>query len=431
MTRDGIAGAEYRITGEDGSYQFAINENGFYNIEVFVDDMFNTTPNPMVYQMDFNNPGPNPDTLDPMGFRPLIEGTTRFEIDFTNFKYRCNEEIGVFLDIKNVGNLESVDPMFNLYWDTDLTDYQASVFEVATELDPNRLLWEPEQASPLQEWFSYIIFDAPSENDVGDFLCFEIQALDSLLLTNPILDFEIECDEIKCGFDPNDKLVDPPGIGDNNDTHPDSTLTYTVRFQNTGNDYAYNVSIQDTLDPNLEIETFRFISSSHPVIIDWLPGNIINFGFPGIMLPDSATSYLLSQGFVKYSISAIDGVPENTIVTNTAYITFDQNTPIQTNTVFNTLTTMITSVEDQQVEEIGDLVIYPNPSDRETMIEFDNPFNKSVEINLYSMLGEKLRSWSGIKASRYTIYRDGLPSGMYAIEVVTGNIRFSGKLVFY
>ena len=55
------------------------------------------------------------------------------------------------------------------------------------------------------------------------------------------------------------------------------------------------------------------------------------------MLPDSNTSEPLSHGFVQYSIQSVVGLQDSTVINNTAYILFDINPPVVTNTAINTL----------------------------------------------------------------------------------------------
>jgi hypothetical protein len=156
--------------------------------------------------------------------------------------------------------------------------------------------------------------------------------------------------EIKCAFDPNDKLADPVGVEPNNHyTLNTTTMEYTIRFQNTGNDTARSVYILDTISVWYGSagyqSPFKIIGSSHPVssvYIDMF--NVLHIEFKGINLPDSSKSYLNSQGFVKFSVAPPVSIPNLTVVKNKAYITFDRNDPILTNEVFNTFVTSVPSV---------------------------------------------------------------------------------------
>jgi uncharacterized repeat protein (TIGR01451 family) len=154
---------------------------------------------------------------------------------------------------------------------------------------------------------------------------------------------------IRCAFDPNDKQVNPIGIGEDNYTLLTDELTYIIRFQNTGNDVAFNVNIIDEIDINLDLATFRLIESSHDLDIIVNESNrTINFIFENIMLPDSSTDLEGSQGYVVFRIYPRNGVESGTVVSNLAQIFFDSNPAIITNSTTNTL-----------VDELPDLM---NPS---------------------------------------------------------------------
>jgi hypothetical protein len=64
-------------------------------------------------------------------------------------------------------------------------------------------------------------------------------------------------------------------------------------------------------------------------------GHIVNFKFKDIMLPDSHSNSDSSQGYVQYRVKPKNGLPLGTKIRNTAYIYFDYNDPIVTNTTVN------------------------------------------------------------------------------------------------
>ena len=67
-----------------------------------------------------------------------------------------------------------------------------------------------------------------------------------------------------CAYDPNDKIVSPQGIGDFGGILQDTPeLEYTIRFQNTGNDTAFNVVIKDPLSPYLDWSSLEILGASH------------------------------------------------------------------------------------------------------------------------------------------------------------------------
>ncbi|MFK7904196.1 MAG: SdrD B-like domain-containing protein [Chitinophagales bacterium] len=149
---------------------------------------------------------------------------------------------------------------------------------------------------------------------------------------------DIDCQEIIGSFDPNDKSVHPTGITNQHYIAEGTELTYKVRFQNTGNDTAFRVSIIDTLQSEyLDLQTFKITNTSHPYEAHINDQNVLIVEFDNILLPDSTTNEPESHGFVQYKITSFQDAPQNSIVTNLANIYFDYNQPITTNTVFNTI----------------------------------------------------------------------------------------------
>lgn len=115
------------------------------------------------------------------------------------------------------------------------------------------------------------------------------------------------------------------------------TLIYTIRFQNTGTDTAFTVRLEDYLDANLDLSTFKVISSSHPNSVSLLSSGKLTFLFENILLPPSIEDKPGSNGYVKYRIVPKEGLAENTPISNEAGIFFDFNPPIFTNKVTNIL----------------------------------------------------------------------------------------------
>lgn len=154
-------------------------------------------------------------------------------------------------------------------------------------------------------------------------------------------------------YDPNDKQVYPQGVCIPHYVERDQPLTYTVRFQNTGNAEAIDIFIMDTLDYGLDINTLRVVGNSHPVITEIYDDHIIKFRFDDIYLPDSTSNEPMSHGYVMYEISHRQGVADGTEIDNTAHIYFDFNEPIVTNTVLNTIITEIPDISNAEISQSG------------------------------------------------------------------------------
>lgn len=173
-------------------------------------------------------------------------------------------------------------------------------------------------------------------------------------------------------------------------------LEYTIRFQNTGNDTAFTVVLRDTLDANLDWNTFAPFSSSHPYefVLDQRTGVLI-FTFRDINLPDSTTNEVASHGFVSYTISSRAGLAENTLVSNRAGIYFDSNPPIITNTTGNTLVSQIpglNAAESIRPAEGLEAKVYPNPFSEAAHFEIQSQQEQPLLLEIFDLSGRRLYS---------------------------------------
>lgn len=140
-----------------------------------------------------------------------------------------------------------------------------------------------------------------------------------------------------CSCDPNDKSVEPAGCGANHLTPP-TDLTYTVRFHNVGAGAAHDVVIRDDIDPGLDLESLRVLASSHAVSeLRVSPPRGLVIGFRGIELPADQDDPAGSQGYVTFKLSPKAGLGAGTALSNMADVYFDNNPPVTTNAVVNTL----------------------------------------------------------------------------------------------
>jgi hypothetical protein len=183
-------------------------------------------------------------------------------------------------------------------------------------------------------------------------------------------------------YDPNDKtcsrgvLVTPMQLSSNNE------FEYLIRFQNTGTFYAENVVIQDTISTYFDLTSLRIIATSDSMNITFGENNLVNFNFPLIFLPDSTTNEPGSHGFVKYAIRTKPDLQLGTYLRNTAYIYFDFNAPIITNTAetLYDLTIGYEIVDDQSI------LVYPNPTTSTvTLMEYAN---QTVSVSMTDISGK-------------------------------------------
>ncbi|MES2760684.1 MAG: T9SS type A sorting domain-containing protein [Bacteroidota bacterium] len=219
-------------------------------------------------------------------------------------------------------------------------------------------------------------------------------------------------------FDPNDKTVSPAGVGPNGDIAATETeLTYLIRFQNTGNGPAVNIVVKDTLSPNVDINTFEMLGSSHNYDIDVMNGNVLRWKFNNIMLPDSNSNEPGSHGYIHYRIKRNNNNAPGTQIKNTAYIYFDFNEPVVTNTAINTIET-ITGIQSQSIAN-DQWLVYPNPSTGLLNVINNNiaPDTK-LKIEVLNSFGQLILEESAI-ANHTTLDMGHFSNGVYFVKIVS------------
>jgi hypothetical protein len=222
------------------------------------------------------------------------------------------------------------------------------------------------------------------------------------------------CYPVVNSYDPNIKEVMPKGVGAAGIIPPSTTeLIYTVHFQNTGNAPAINVYIIDTLDFVIIPESIEILGRSHNMSPQWIAPGVLKFNFTNINLADSFSNEPASHGFVTYKVKLMNNISLGTQVRNTAYIYFDFNAPIITNTVLNTLD-FITSTSVQTVN--ANLSVYPNPAKEELFISINNlKSNTTSYLEIYNIAGQKVLDQSILQNST-KVDLSALSKGLYLLK---------------
>ena len=133
-------------------------------------------------------------------------------------------------------------------------------------------------------------------------------------------------------YDPNDKQEIHGGFITPQELSAGTWLDYTIRFQNTGNDTAFNIILRDTLDTKLELDSIEMIASSNPYQANIKNSRYVAFTFDNIKLVDSIHNEPLSHGYISYRIKPRSTLVVGDTIRNNASIYFDFNPAIKTNT---------------------------------------------------------------------------------------------------
>ncbi|MEP7372647.1 MAG: T9SS type A sorting domain-containing protein [Chitinophagaceae bacterium] len=133
-------------------------------------------------------------------------------------------------------------------------------------------------------------------------------------------------------YDPNDKSENLAGKISQREVSGNAYINYLIRFQNTGTDTAFNITIRDTLDDKLDWNTLQMVSASHPYQLNIKFQNQLTWSFNNILLVDSFRNESASHGFIAYRVKPKSSLAIGDVIKNTAAIYFDYNLPVETNT---------------------------------------------------------------------------------------------------
>lgn len=394
----------YTLTDSNGEYLQLAESGESYNIQSLIDtSVFMLTTDTASYNVGYTE-----GSHRNYDFGYYSDLDHRVLLNITSNPTRCNEESRFYVQIQNLGDkLEDVS--FKFKYDVKTSYLDSYIEPVSVNEGMNEIVWTFERINPFETITFNIDLLMPSDMFTGHLIEFNgfVEVGGDLLQQyeySPI---------VLCSYDPNDKIVMPIGHYEENYTlFGDSLLTYTVRFQNTGNAPAKNVVIRDTIDLNIDMSTFQVINSSHSLRTN-IDENRVEFVFNDIYLVDSLSNEPESHGQVTYSVKLKEEVFSNTLIENSASIYFDFNPPIVTNTTQNLMVDMLpTATVD--LEKLDLFRVYPNPGFDVLFIEQLGE-HRVKKVKLFSLEGVLLGDYNSSEID----IRD-LVSGSYMLQIISG-----------
>ena len=240
-------------------------------------------------------------------------------------------DVSYAITVVNRGTAVANTPVIQLVKDPRLTVVSAVPAISASNQDI--ISWNVASLSPLDSIHIRLNMRiaAPPATAIGDTLVSELSVQYDTGDETP-LDNVIVLSELVAGsYDPNDKTEFHAGLFPVNLLSTDK-LKYLIRFQNTGNDTAFNIVIRDTLNNAIDVSGFQMVAASHPYRYTIKNGNQIEWTFENILLVDSNRNEKASHGFVGFLVSPKSSLVVGDVITNKASIYFDYNLPVVTNT---------------------------------------------------------------------------------------------------
>lgn len=336
------------------------------------------------------------------GIRPIVQAQD-LAIELSSFMVlRPGFKVNYQLEYKNRGTL----PVTNYTIKYKPASVLTNLYSIppATSFSGDTLIWLFSNILPQQSG-NILLYDSVSTGAVlGNYAVatawIEPISGDTAPQNNVSFDRQL----IIGAYDPNDKHVSPEQIDSTYNTYFD----YTIQFQNTGTDTAFNVFITDTLSPLLDYSTILPGLSSHSYSFALCSG-IAQWYFSNILLPDSNVNELGSHGFLKFKVKPLPIASTGFQIKNKASIYFDYNAPVITDAAIVDITPLLVAMNNREA-----FSVFPIPADKELQLLRSD--NQSIGvINLIDISGKTLLTVN-CQSNSCTICMNEIPKGFYILK---------------
>jgi len=397
------------FSNAEGAYKISLNAVGLYQVTPKVEsDYYNISPNNLMinYPADTANLAHDfclskKGEFDDLEITLSPTGMAQSGFDAT-YKLLVRNKGTTTLD----GNVE-------FFFEGELVTYKTAL-PAPQNISDNALTWNFQDLLPFEtrEYQITLTLNGPNDNPPvmeGTVLNYTATVTHSSNEETPEDNVTTLNQEAVNAFDPNDKtcllgkILKPEMVGE--------FITYQIRFENTGNAPARNVRIIDTLDQNsFDISSFKILDASHELKANISDGNVVEFVFENINLPFDGDN----KGYVLFKIKSLSTLDIGDQLKNQAFIYFDFNSPIATNTAITTVDPL-SSINNNSINH--KLSLHPNPS--EELINLRLASDSSVlNYFIYSSLGEQIHH--GTTSNKLINIRT-LKAGTYFLTIIDGN----------
>jgi hypothetical protein len=348
----------------------------------------------------------------------LLPNQNNFKVDITNLtSFNRGFPNAIIIKIDNLGSVKSNSTLvFNL--DTNLIYISSDLSP--SNINNNTYSWALDSLGWNESKQIKLLFTTNLNSTIGDPVEIVARLNTSLLDLDSSNNASIIIDSIVGAFDPNDKTCLQGNSFTTVQLAEKKYLEYVIRFENEGNFPTTFINIKDTLSHHLNIATLELVNSSHPVTITNI-GNAINFEMnPCNLLPKTIDS-IASKGFIKYRIQPKSILKVGDLIDNTAFIYFDYNDAIVTNTTQTSIVVPTPLDIIKIISKENNIKIYPNPCNSVLNIEELPKFlSKNSQVSIFNLQGQKIFNKS-IEAPKFAISIKDFAKGGYLLLIKNEN----------
>lgn len=262
---------------------------------------------------------------------------------------------------------------------------------------------------------------APPTVNLGDLLTCSASITLPVNDINPANNNSSLTQTVVSSIDPNDKAESHGPQIQHSTFSSNDFLTYTIRFENTGNADAINIRVNDVLDSKLDENSVRMVAASHAYILDRVGSNL-TWRFDGVNLePSIPGNSVIGHGYIVFQVKPKPGYVIGDVIPNTADIYFDFNPAIVT----NTWTTSFVPFLGIQNFAFDNFSYYPNPV--KNSLTLSNSSTIDI-VEIISALGQKVRTLK-VNNLQTEINLSELTRGMYFVKVTSNGQEKSVKII--
>ncbi|HRA58293.1 MAG TPA: T9SS type A sorting domain-containing protein [Bacteroidia bacterium] len=351
----------FTFSQQNGNYNVSVLDTGNFTVSAATLNYYNSVP--LVHTAYFNSIQ-QVDSLNDFAFQPngIINDVC---VKLTPVSlFRSGFDATYNISYINNGTT-TLSPTVIFFPDTNISFASANV--TPTSVTTDSVVWNIGALAPFQSGSIVVTVNVHTGLPIGSLINSSVRIEPVAGDANPGCNYSSWEVFTTGSFDPNDILVSRDTLFTTEIPNP-PYLDYIIRFQNTGNDTAFNVKILNPLDTNkLQLNTLEYVASSHPVNMNFIyHERNMEFKFDNILLPDSNVNEPLSHGFIHYRIKPKTSLVLNDSIQNNAAIYFDFNDPVITNTA-TTHVVLPTGIASYQSAE--NIQLFPNPAQSELNIQ--------------------------------------------------------------
>lgn len=402
----------WAVSNYEGNYKFFIYDSAAVQLQTVPDSIEYYTIEPYLGYELF--PNLESDSINNNDFR-FIADTFLVDLQTELVLSGAHPVFGAsgYISVYNAGTLPATNVYVKLYNDTLYQSFEYGSPEYE-EFNSDFTLWIIDTIQVLSGTGpSFQILIPTDWTLLGDTIHARSEVWCDIIDYTPLNNTDTTFKLVTSSYDPNQITAEPAGETEWGYVDPETKqLVYLIEFQNNGNDTADLVVVIDTLPKEIIPGEILILGSSHSYTLQIEEPGILKWTFNNIQLVDSATNEAESKGYVLYKANLIDSLPLGTRFGNTAFIYFDVNPPIITNTAYTTLDEYIPLPIDNDLANAS-FRIYPNPASDFVFLETD-------VANWYSMSnfqGQLIQEGS-LQQGLNRIDLKNVGQGLYTIQLI-------------